>query len=164
MTHVPRAPMHPSEVPQQRVYLLKDMPERPDGFRGSCIYYEGEPEGLTEPEFADNPTLIGGVEWAWSPIHSRLDNYYIERHGKWWLLWNAFEDDNTWNWEVVWTLYGAAKSEVASEYEAAIYTLMDAWAGDEVDHFHWINHEGLLSVGDMNEIARAVWPEDRGDS
>ena len=158
MSDFPKTPMHPSEVPQQRVYLLKDMPGRPDGFRGSCIYYEGQPDGLVEPDEPNNPTLVGGVEWTWSPMHSRLDNYFIERHGKWWLLWNAFEDDNTWEGEVVWTLYGAAESEAVSEHEASIYTLMDAWAGDEVDHFHWINHEGVLSVGDMNEIARAVWP------
>ena len=65
MTHVPRAPMHPSEVPQQRVYLLKDMPKRPDGFRGSCIYYEGVPQGLTEPDFADHPTLQTNQHRFW---------------------------------------------------------------------------------------------------
>ena len=161
MSDFPKTPMHPSEVPQQQVYLLKDMPRRPDGFRGACIYYEDRPDGLVEPPEPNNPTLVGGVEWAWSPMHSRLDNYFIERRGEWWLLWDAFEDENTWNGEVVWNLYGAAKSEVASEYEAAAYTLMDAWAGDEVDHFHWINQEGVLSAGDMNEIARAVWPDTR---
>ena len=93
-------------------------------------------------------------------MHSRLDNYFIEQSGEWWLLWNSFEDDTS-NWDVVWTLYSAAKCEIAVEYEAAIYSLMDAWSGDEIDHFHWVNHEGVLSAGDMNKIARAVWPDTR---
>lgn len=159
MTHVPRAqdscPIHPSEDSRQR----KDLPPRPEGFRGSCIYYDGVPHGLTEPDFAHDPTLVGGVEWHWSIGNSRRDNYFIERRGKWWLLWTAYENPLSWESEVTWELYGAAESEIASEYEAAIYTLMDAWAGDEVDHVHEINHGRLLSVEDIREIARVVWPK-----
>jgi len=157
MNDFPETPMRPGELPQQRVCLVKDMPPRPDGFRGSCMYYQGVPEGLKEPHEPNNPKLVGGVEWSWSPAHSRLDNYFIEQRGEWWLLWNSFEDEL--DCDVVWTLYGAAKCEIALEYEAAIYALMDAWSGDEVDHFHWITHEGVLSAGDMNEIAKAVWPD-----
>lgn len=163
MNDLPRTPMHPDELPQQRVTLVADLPPRPEGFEGTCCFADGgniELPDITEPK---QSTELGGVEWAWSPAHSRLDNYFIERRGGQWLLWIGFEDENSWDRDWTWVLYCFAEYGDADGHAAAVYLLHDAWADEasreSIDHFHWVNHEGVLSVSDLTAIARSIWGE-----
>ena len=108
---------------------------------------------------------LGSTEWAWSPMHSRLDAYYLNRRRPHWLLWICSEDENSWDRRWRWYLYGYAPPLRISAEEAAIYMLLDCWKaeadGSSFDHFHWINDTGLLSVAEITSIGREVWPEAR---
>jgi len=48
-----------------------------------------------------------------------------------------------------------------SDYQAAIYLLLEFWREDAmdngVDEFHWINEMDYLTVSDLAAIAREVW-------
>ena len=48
-----------------------------------------------------------------------------------------------------------------SEQQAAVHLLIEFWKEEaeenSVDHFHWINEDGYLSVPEMATIARVVW-------
>ena len=43
----------------------------------------------------------------------------------------------------------------------AIHLILEFWKCEaeyqDLDHFHWINHTGLLDVADIKSIAREVW-------
>jgi len=99
MTRYPHIPMHPSEVPQQRIHAVVDLPRRPDGFEARC-------------DFCD-------------PIP-------------------------------------AQDAPSGDPKDVAIWMLIDCWAAEaeqrDVDHFHWIDEAGLLSVAQINAIGRFVWP------
>jgi hypothetical protein len=60
-----------------------------------------------------------------------------------------------------------APKKGADAKKAAVYLLLDAWESEtrhwELDHYHWIDGAGLLSIGDITEIARVVWPEESDD-
>jgi len=47
---------------------------------------------------------------------------------------------------------------------AAVYLLLDAWTAEAdrgaIGHYHFIDCDGLLSVSEISEIARRVWPEE----
>ena len=162
MTRYPHIPMHPNEVPQQRVHAVVDLPRRPDGFVARCDFWDpiaaqdapsGDPKG---------ETYLCTTEWAWSPHHTRIDAYYIERRASHWLLWIGSEDENSWDREWRWTLYGYAPPEPFALEDVAIWMLMDCWASEaehsSFDHFHWIDEAGLLSVAQINAMGRSVWP------
>ena len=46
-----------------------------------------------------NASYLCQLEWAWSPVHMRLDAYYISRGRTHWILWKKFYDDNWDKWE-----------------------------------------------------------------
>lgn len=165
MTRYPNVPMHPDEVPQQRVHMVVDLPNRPDGFAARCQFWEPM---ASDEEPGDNPAAeiyLGTTEWAWTPHHTRIDAYYIERQSSHWFLWIGSEDENSWDLEWRWTLYGYAPLHPLTVEEAAVLMLMDCWASDaehgSLDHFHWIDESGLLSVAQINEVGRRVWPDAR---
>ena len=48
----------------------------------------------------------------------------------------------------------------ANERTIAIHLIMEFWKCEaeyqDLDHFHWINHTGLLDVGEIKAIAREI--------
>ena len=57
--------------------------------------------------------------------------------------------------------YGTKKG--VDKKTAAIYLLIDSWIFErdnmELDHFHWLDNIGLLSVAEFMAIGRVVWPD-----
>ena len=107
---------------------------------------------------------LGQVEWAWSPMHMRIDAYYLsmDRPHRRWLLWTKPYDDNWGRWDAPLVLARAPRARVAIK-DAATLLLIDYLASqrDEgTDRFHWVNEEGLLDSGDMNAIAAIVWDDE----
>ncbi len=74
MGALPRIPMRPEELPQQRLSLVVPLPPRPTGFAGTRDAPGSVPPSLKMPRSA---RYIGQVEWAWSMINARLDAYYL---------------------------------------------------------------------------------------
>lgn len=159
MSAAPRIPMRVEELPQQRVTLVVSLPARPEGFAGLAT-----PPASTRPpaRMPASARYIGQVEWAWSPVNTRIDAYYLStnRARTHWFLWLRLFDDNYGRWDAPQIYACALKGKVDSTV-AATYLLMDAWSADarqiELDRFHWINKACLLSVEELGAIGRVVW-------
>jgi len=151
--------MTPDQAPQQRIHLVVDLPPRPKSFESHC----GKYPSIWGVTLEDGPTelqYIGTVEWAWSPMHSRIDSYYLssDRTRSHWFLWvSSFDDDDC-------LLYASASKKGICEKTAAIHLLIDAWdyerKFEELDHFHMLNTVELLSVAEFRAIGRVVWLEE----
>lgn len=162
MTKRPSIPMRPEDVPQQRIHLVVPLPPRPPSFQGYCDYFNRMPDDFRPKGTPRKTSYLCTVEWAWSPAHNRINSYYLNPRGKYWLLWNYYQDDNDWNHEWKWVLYGYGPRKGVDAEEAAVYLLMDAWESEarnwELDKYHWIDEAGLFSVEMIEAVARVVWP------
>ena len=163
MIKEPKIPMTPEEVPQQRLGLVTDLPRRPLKFNVLCDFNEPMPDNIRPKGSPRNFVYLGSVEWAWSPMHSRFDSYYLNPRGSYWLLWIRYQDFNTYVWPWYWRFYAYAKKNRVCEKIAATYMLMDAWTSEkqtsDLDHYFLVDDPGLLSMSEISEIARQVWPE-----
>ena len=164
MTRRPRIPMLPTELPQQRLYLVKGQPVRPAGWSATIGELSDNDTPATMPRSARH---LGQVEWAWSPMHMRIDAYYLsmDRPHRRWLLWVKPYDDNWGRWEVPVVVARAPRLGLV-DTDAAKLLLIDYLAvqrDQDTDRFHWINEEGLLDSGDINAIADIVWTEHGDD-
>ena len=159
----PTLPMLPGALPQQRLHTVVDLIPRPESFQGRVDWLDEMPDELRPKGSPRKVEYLGQTEWAWAPMHSRIDAYYLSSRGRYWLLWDRYFDENQEPWRWVWNLYAYGLKKGVTAREAAIYLLMDAWGGEkqevDLDCFHWINETGSLSVSDFVAIARTVWPE-----
>jgi hypothetical protein len=164
MTRKPNIPIRYEDFPQQRVHLVVPLPPRPQGFHGKCDFHDPMPENVRPKGSPRNTLYLGSVEWAWSPVHSRCDSYYLNPRGPYWLLWITWQDENDWNLKWKWALYSYARKKGVDEKSAAIYLLLDAWKAEaqksSLDHFCLIDEAAYLSVEEISQIARIVWPDD----
>jgi hypothetical protein len=157
--------MTPDQLPQQRIHAVVDLPPRPKSFESHCGKYLsiwGFPLG----NFLKEKHSLGTVEWAWGPMHSRVDAYYLstDRKRSHWCLWVCCFDGYSCQWESENTLYAYCENKGIPKKTAAIHLLIDAWNYErkfmELDHFHILNAVELLSVAELMAIGRVVWPED----
>lgn len=164
MTRKPHIPMSPSELPQQRLYLLKGMPKPPAGWAPLDPQALGELAKLKMPRSA---RYLGQVEWAWSPMHSRVSSYYLsmDRERRHWLLWVRPYDDNWGRWDDPWVIAAAPRSGLDGR-SAGKLLLVHHWnleREDGLDQFHWVNEACLLTAGEFNEIGEAAWGDKQDD-
>jgi hypothetical protein len=154
--------MTPQDVPQQRLNLVVGLPARPPHFQGYCNFVDTIPSNIAPKGSPRKLEYIGSVEWASGPRDCRFDSYYLNPRGSYWLLWNLYQDDNDWNSSSRWVLYGYARKEGADAKTAASYLLLDAWKSEReslnLRRYYLIDEAGLLSVADIKEIGRTVWP------
>ena len=150
--------MSPSELPQQRIYEVVGLPERPERFEFN-VDYDCSPRGGAPKTGLRNSVYLCQVEWAWSPMHNRLDAYYLHRGRSAWSLWSRYWDDNEGRWDLA--CVGAVNLKGVGMKQAAIHLLLEFWKYDaresSLDRFHWINEEDYLSVSELEAIARVVW-------
>ena len=157
MTDDIRAPMSPTELPQQRITAVVDLPCRPEGFE-PVVDYGLAAGGIAPKKRPTKMAFLGGAEWAWSPMHNRIDAYYLHRGRRNWILYSRDldPDDPIFTWRTV----AYAPRRGIDERTAAIH-LMIAWWGFEanegLDEFHWLTHEGFLSTAEWRAIERMVW-------
>ena len=158
MTRAPNIPMSPDQLPQQRIHEVVALPDRPDPF--DCHVGHGAvPADVLPKSGPRSRTYLAQAEWAWSPMHNRIDAYYLHRGRTHWVLWLRSYDDNwgQWNWAAI----ACVRQNGVTEHQAAVHLLMEFWKEEAtengVDQFHWINENDGLSVGDLMAIARIVW-------
>jgi hypothetical protein len=158
MTREPKIPMSPAELPQQRIHEVITMPPKPEPFDCTVGYND---VGSLPKNTNANSTYLCQVEWAWSPMHNRLDAYYIHRGRSDWILWNKYWDDNWGRWGKV--SIGMVQRRGVDQNQAAIYLLMEYWKFDAkeggLDKFHWINETEYLDVAELDAIANEVWAD-----
>lgn len=154
--------MNPEELPQQRLYQVKTLPDF-DGLPSpklEAVSSEGIPK--RKPSSA---TFLCQAEWSWSPVHHRLENYHVSLNTKRdkWLLWVSYYNDweQPWKWETYKEIYSVRRSALPNKWNASLHLLRKYWAGarddDYIDEFHWIGAEGLLSTSDLRTLGRGVW-------
>jgi hypothetical protein len=163
MTRKPHIPMLPSELPQQRLYLVKGLPERPANWSMKTGKLA---EDIAPSAMPRSARYIGQVEWAWSPMHMRIDAYYLSmcRRHHHWVLWSKGYDDNWSRWMDPSATAVASRAGLRSD-AAARLLLHDCWAqqrDDGLDRFHWVNESGILDAGELAEVAAAVWGDAAG--
>ena len=157
-------PMLPGDLPPQRLYVVPSWPSTPPGWQADLV---NQSSGLP-PRMPHSARFLTQVEWAWSPMHNRIDAYYLslsthrDRH----VLWVCYFDDERWRFVDHHIVASAPRSGLQGA-DAAILLLRAFWANEaagdmELDRPHWINEPGLLSVGQLKEIYRRVWC-DRGE-
>ena len=162
MFQEPKIVMDLEQLPQQRLQAVVELPERPTGFKSYCEYIDPMPEKDCPKGSPRKVEFLGSVEWAWSPMNSRWDAYFLNPRGNYRLLWTRYLDDNEWPPKWRWNLYAWGLKKGVSEKESAVYLLADAWAAEaqesDLDHFHLINDPGLLTIPELCAIGRWVWP------
>ena len=158
--HTSFIPMAPSLLPQQRLYEVVTLPKLPKDL---------DPKIEIDQPLLKNPpktsprklTYLFSVEWAWSPMHNRIDNYYINPRRTGWLLWNNWVEDGGAPWTRHWDMHAHGRRCRSDERTISIHLIKAFWEFDakyhDVEHFHWINNTGLLSVEEIEAIAREVW-------
>ena len=158
--HTSFVPMSPVSLPRQKLNEVVTIPELPKGLDPKVEW--------VEPLLHDVPkasprklTFLFSVEWSWSPMHHRIDNYYLNPRRTGWLLWNNDLDDGTVPWSWHWLLYAHCAKAKCDEKTIAIHLIKALWESEVEyqagEHYHWINNTGLLSVEEIQAIAREVW-------
>ena len=156
--HTSFIPMSPELLPRQKLNEVVTVPKLPKGLAPKVEW--------VEPLLRDRPkasprklTFLFSVEWSWSPMHHRIDNYYLNPKPENWLLWNNWHNDNEecWQWDIV-----AFSNKVkADERTIATHMLIKIFEfqakNSYLDRFHMINNTGCLSVEDVQAIGREVW-------
>jgi len=152
-----------NECPQQFLYVVPDIPQKPDDLEFLLGYpgVDGIPRKMPR-----GASFLLQTEWAWSPMNNVILNYHLSLNSNQtrWVLWDSyFDDDNIpWQWrdnETVSMPRGNIKRQHAATL--LIRALWERKRDDYgYDHFHWISQEGLLDVAQARRIAREVWHED----
>ena len=100
--HTSFIPMSPELLPHQKLGEVVSLPELPQGLDPKIEW--AEPLLRQPPKSsARKLTYLFSVELAWSPMHNRIDNYYLNPRRTGWLLWNNRLDDYSvpwiWHWD-----------------------------------------------------------------
>lgn len=158
MVKEPKIPMLPEQLPQQRLHEVVKLPDRPEPF--DCIVGYGlVPDNVRGKGNPRSPLYLAQTEWAWSPMHSRIDAYYLQRGRKHWVLVTRYWDDNWGQWG--WINAACVPSKGVTAHQAAVHLLLEFWKEEaidsDLDEFHWINEAGDISVAELMAVAREVW-------
>ena len=86
--HTSFIPMSPDFLPRQKLNEVVTLPKLPEGLAPKVEWVEPL---LRDPPRASPRKLsfLFSVEWSWSPMHHRIDNYYLNPRRNVWLLWNC---------------------------------------------------------------------------
>ena len=158
MTDKPKIAMSPNELPSQRLHEVVELASRPKGVEFVACTDEDPKEILPERR-PTNMTYLGSVEWAWSPMHDRIDAYHLHRGRNHWILY--IEDLEPEMPDYAWSVGAFVQRKGVDERQAAVHLLMERWKAEhdlwDLDEFGFINQEGFLSMSELKEIARRVW-------
>lgn len=150
------------ERPPEHLYLLRGEPERPESLSTTVCWTSSKyPDVPKEPS---QNLYLGSLEWLWSPMHSRIDSYYLSYTDEFWLIYlHELEDGGTpWSWD--WRLYAfAPKFECQDDLRVGYWMIHDVLLAEsclsDLDRFHIIGDEGLLKVSHFTSMSRRIWDE-----
>lgn len=169
-----KVPMSPEALPQQRLVLVDELPNRPDGL----LLITGPIPDQIVPRVGSSEDLCQ-LEWSWSPMHSRVQLWSICESvcGKFLILTTGLFNDESlfcgveesdeeikgpepWDFHC---LGYCQKIDGISLRDHAVLLLIDALKQElsdtDLDPYHWINATDLLDCSDLEAISREVWPD-----
>ena len=160
MIQPPRLPLTTEALPQQRLVEVIDLPAWPVHAEITvCLTWR--PEEILPRRHPQRMLYLGTVEWAWMPLYSRFDAYYLQRGRHHWIAWirdpfpNEAEDE--------WRIAAHAPRCGVTEEQVAVHLIAARWRAEAeeraLDRFHLVSEEGVLRVPDWQAIAREVWPD-----
>jgi hypothetical protein len=163
-------PVSPSELPQQKVYEVVQIPVEPKDFEASCLIYSDRndyswslPEDKMPKRFPGSAKFIGQFEWAWGMYNTRIDGCYICSNTKktHWFIWIRTPDENSYSMKFDCVLYTYCPRTDNDVNLAAIILLRYVWRFEAtettLDQPHWINNNGILSIPEIMAISREIW-------
>ena len=153
-------PMLIEQCPQQRLNEVVSLPKKPSKFNVNVDYVN--PLKRNRPTGSPRKLIyLFGVEWAWSPAHNRMDHYYLNLKPNHWFLWNHWLDDCSEQWKWEWIFLSYANIGCKDLKAIASHMMLDFWEKERefqgLDHYHFIDNTGLLSVEEVQAISREVW-------
>jgi hypothetical protein len=93
-----------------------------------------------------------------------LNNYYLNSNRTSLLLWNNYVEDGFVNWTWHWELLAYAKHCQSDEKTVATHLILEFWKYEAerhlLEHYDRIDNLGLLSVEEVQAIAREVWKDE----
>ena len=163
MSKQPNPLMDLKEIPQQQIYMVPELPLEPKNLQSTLgqAGSNGVPNKMPR-----GASFLLQAEWAWSPMNNRISNYHIslDSSQKRWVFWVSYFNDSDipWKWVTGEDVLVCPRKNLNRE-EAALFLLKEYWLSEsedyDLDQFHWLNMEGLLSVPQAKELAREVWRE-----
>jgi hypothetical protein len=167
MSKQPNPLMDLKELPQQRVYIVPDLPLEPESLQSN--FGQAGSNGVPK-KMPRGASFLLQAEWAWSPMNNRISNYHLslDSSQKRWVFWVSYFNDSDipWKWETAEDVLFCPRENLTRE-EAALFLLKEYWLSESedcgLDQFHWLNMEGLLAVAQAKELAREVWCETKQD-
>jgi hypothetical protein len=159
----PKIPMVPEDLPQQLLFAVEELPSRPDGLEFQYLDFEAKHTLRGIPQKPTKKSIyLCQAEWAWSPMNNRIESFYIHEGPAHWLFWFGHffdEDPGEWHWKYF-PAFTCTKLNMSTE-QVAVFMLMEYWRREvayyDLDRYHWINGEGILSVSQIEAIAEIVW-------
>lgn len=157
MIRKPNLPMTRAAVPRQRLVEDVTLPSWPEHARiTDCLFWR--PVDILPKRQPRCTDYLGAVEWAWHPLSSQADAYYLHRARRYWIVHIRDPDPNEPGDE--WMVAAYAPRRGVSAEEAAVHLIASRWRTEAeecgLDPFHFVAEEGLLSVADYRAIARMV--------
>ena len=157
----PTSPMLPSEVPEQRLVPVVELPCRPPSF---VIFLDSLtplepfwcPHGM--PPSSEYLCLL---EWAASPFSYGQTAFYLStnRCRRHWLLWRWEFDENWGTWAIALGAYGLRRG--TGSRTATLHLLRAQLeymrCTERRGHFDWISEVGDLSAAEILAVSRTVW-------
>ena len=161
MSDKPTIAMTLNQLPLQRIHEVAALPPEPADFQ-PVVCYGSDALGIFPKRRPSRMHYLGSTEWAWGPMNSRITAYHLHRGGSHCLLYLQDLDPNDPQYEWVVGAYAAISNK--DPRQVAIHLMLALWKDEasicDLDHFHWVNQSGLLTVADWMAVGRAVW-EDR---
>ena len=149
--------MTPGARPKQGLNEVVGLPDKPDGQNLLIEWKDPIPSKRYPKGTPRKLTFVCSVEWAWSPMNNRIANYYINAKPWRWALWDNWLDDHDVPWRWWWNFIAYSGKTGVDERTITAHMLLEAWRDDAehqlMDHNHWINNTGCLSVEDVQAIA-----------
>ena len=158
MIRKPNLPMTPAAVPTQTLVEVVTLPPWPEQARISeCVHWQ--PVDILPKRQPRSMQYLGAVEWAWHPLSSRADAYYLHRARGHWIVHIRDPDPN--EPEDEWRVAAYAPRRGVTAEAAAAHLIAARWRAEAedfgLDPFHFVSEEGDLSVANFRAIARMVW-------
>jgi hypothetical protein len=153
--------MLPTQIPQQKLVLVRDMPSRPVDVQFTAGYNDYE-SVIPKQGVPRSPIFLFSSEWSASPMHGCLSGWYLHARRRHWLLWQRVLDDHAEPWRWDWQAVGYCQRRGVSDRTAAMYLILEFWkeqcesSGGFDALYDLIDEEGFLSVTDIEAIGREV--------